>query len=647
MLVPDSGRRLRRVLASCLALVCLLALGSAEAGAAQSNRQAVESGKGVSSPFCRRGEALLALGRIPEAEAAFEKEMELGSSVRCARGGLAKIGSERPCAVAKALLLNGEKAEANKVYLESLKTKPTKKCAKAGVAKDAGPSFKDRLKGISDFILTALGFLLLAIAAGALIILPLLWIQRGLCKCCWPVRKIAAPSVAIEKLDDAALDPKLGAGTAALVRRWIEADSHRSYLKLVSGSTATEETWVSKVAEMGEQGKIAAAVIGLYLMLLPRRQVKATGELQPAAGSGGPGISVELHRKLSSKGTAVFWADRFALPIDEQSTTSTLRKLVVPAAAWINHRATGETGGEAIAAKDAMSWALFKTGVEWQRDTEVAKAEELYVAALELDETNYGSLANLALLRARANRYPEAIALLAMAREILEEKRMGDSWANPDWYRVSYSLMAEYMNWALARKPSGREKRLELAEEVSWRIHEAIAKAFAPGGLGDEKEKWGREIRKAREDKEKRDALRDFLRDEVEPSLQVLAAGMQLARSELAGEKKTAKAVLATVEHFAGDKGYGPNVEYNLACFYAQPAMLEVCSGGRMLKRSCSHLDKAFALTNPSDRLLFVWRVRHDSTLKAVRNSFLKGHQREARALWSTAQNPLARRSWV
>jgi tetratricopeptide (TPR) repeat protein len=607
-------------------VACVLALVSASAGAAQ--KPGVGQARPIQPAPCRGGAALLALGRLKAAEAAFEGALSTGATVRCAREGLAKIGHEHPCAAAKALLRSGEKAEANKAYLELLAIKPARKCAATGVEESSAPSFLDRVKSFGEDVLAVFGALFLGLAVLALVLLVLIRIQSLLpwLKDRWPVGRIREATVTIESLDDSAFDPKLGVGTAALMKRWIEADSQRRYLKLVSGASATEETWLSKVAEAGDQGKFAAAVIGIFMALLPRRHVKVTGELQPATGAGGPGISVELHRKLASRGTGALWADHFLLPVDAKVAADTVRKLVVPTSAWVSHRVTSETGGKALAASDPMSWALFKAGVEWQRGIEVEKAAELYKAALNMDRANYGARANLALICARKGDYKDAIDLLTEARRILEGKRMGDPLANPDWYRVSYSLVAERANWALEGETESKRERLESASVSAENLQVTVAQTLG-------RRMWGLKAMR----RERRQLLA-FLRDQLEPSLEVLAAGIQLSTWKLGSSEREAAAGHAMVAAFAADKDYVADVEYNLACLYAQTGTPE---------DSMLHLERAFAKTDRSEQLLLVWRVSRDSTLKAVQEDFLDSHPSEAKALRLAEAGLPGQRLWV
>jgi tetratricopeptide (TPR) repeat protein len=608
-------------------LVGALVFASTSAGAGQ--KSSLSQAREIPPVPCRGGNALLALGRVKAAEAAFEEALSTGTTVRCAREGLAKIGREYSCATAKALLQSGEKAEANKAYLESLAAKPAGKCAVTGVEESSDPSFLDRIKSFGEDVLAVFGAFLLGLAILAVALLVLIRIQSLLpwFKDRWPAGRIREATVTVENLDDSAFEPKLGVGTAALMRRWIEADSRHRYLKLVSGASATEETWLSKVAEAGDQGKFAAAVIGIVMALLPRRHVKVTGELQPATAASGPGVSVELHRKLASRGNGVLWAEQFLLPVDTKVAADTVRKLVVPTSAWVSHRVTSETGGKALAAREPMSWALFKAGVEWQRGIEVEKAAELYRAALNMDEANYGARANLALLCARKGKYKRAIDLLTQARQILEAKRMGDHLANPDWYRVSYSLVAERTNWAFNGNPKARRERLEWASKGAEMLQATVTQALG-------RRMWGLKAMR----KERRELL-SFLRDQFEPSLEVLAAGIQLSKSELGSSKtREVKLVRAMVAAFAADKDYVADVEYNLACLYAQT---------HMPRTSKRHLEKAFAKTDRCDQLLLVWRVSHDSTLKAVRKGFLRSHPGEAEALRLAEEGVPRQRPWI
>jgi tetratricopeptide (TPR) repeat protein len=376
-----------------------------------------------SAAECAHADALLSLGRLPAAEKAYEKELEANPGATCARGGLKALSSGGECAAAGALLDSGEDAEAQKAYIEVLKAAPESECAAQGVEEAADPTVWEDIATVSSDAVTALGGLGLAIGAVAIVLLALVNLLARLpwFKSHWPVARIRRPTVSVEPLDDSGLkDQKLGIAVAALMRERIEPGSAGSALKVVSGTTTTEETWIERVSEIGEQGKIAAAVIGLLASLLPRQHVKVTGELQPAADPTGPGIGLELYRKLQSRGSVTFWASQFQLPTGED--IGTMRRLAVPAAAWVSHMVTKETEGETMGSADPTSWALFKAAVEQQGEGDLGAALWLYLEALAYDAQNYGALANLAGIEAASGDYRPAIERLQKAIAILKEQ---------------------------------------------------------------------------------------------------------------------------------------------------------------------------------------------------------------------------------
>lgn len=336
---------------------------------------------------------------------------------------LSPPGSQDECAYADALLGGGEASEAEKAYIEVLKVKPSSECAAKGLSEASDPSVWDELGTVSSDAMTALGVLALAIGAIVAIALVLINLLARLpwFKSHWPISRIRRPTVSVESFGDTGLkDQKLGVGVAALVRERVEAGSVGSSLKVISGAATTEETWIDRVSEIGEQGKVAAAVIGLLVSLLPRQNVKVSGELQPSAEPAGSGVSVGLYRKLQSTGSTSFWAAQFRLPIGED--VGTAQRLAVPVAAWVSHMVTTQTEGTAIGSSDSTSWAFFKAGVERQGEGDGDAAEKLYLEALAHDPWNYGALRNLAGLEAAAGMHGMAIKRLVKALKSVEEQ---------------------------------------------------------------------------------------------------------------------------------------------------------------------------------------------------------------------------------
>jgi tetratricopeptide (TPR) repeat protein len=406
------------------ALIALIVVGvvsvSAQAGA---KKVEADKPKTDTSAACRRGKALFALGRFSAAEAAFEKDMETGSTVKCGREGLTKVGHNYPCVAARSLAKNGEKAESNKAYIELLKVKPRKQCAREGADLSSDPDIWERLKTTSEDAVTTIGFI--ALVALVLIALFLLLINIQ-ARIPWlrdrrPASRIRWPALTIEALGDGSLaTAKVGKATTALLKEKVEPGSGARAAKIVSGDSSAEGTWIKTVGELGDQAKVGAAIVELFKSLLPRRRFKVSGEIHSKAAKSGPGISIELDRKLISKGGNTLWADEFFL--SDKDEVEALRRLTTPAAAWISHVVMSRSDGEPTLTNDPMSWAKFKAGLEWQVEGDRDRAKNLYKAAITADPTNYGALVNLALLTGGDGNYEGAVTMLEDALAIIEGK---------------------------------------------------------------------------------------------------------------------------------------------------------------------------------------------------------------------------------
>jgi tetratricopeptide (TPR) repeat protein len=407
---------------SSIAVLCALAASAAlclAPAARAGGGQAGDPGGGGSTAICATGETLASLGRFGAAEKAFEKELEASATAGCAKTGLEGLAKKGECAKGEALFESGEKAAAQKAYEEALGSRPASECSKKGLEDSSQPSFWDEVRTISGDAVATIGLAALCLAALALV--ALLAIRALLVlppTKPWASRRFKRPSVTVESLDDSGLKDKLGVGTTALLREGIELSSEDGALKMVSGEATAAETWIGKVSELGEQGKIAATLLGLWQLMLPRQHVKVTGALHPAADPNGHGISLELHREIDSRGSTTLWASRFSLPVED--STDTVHRLAVPAAAWTSHAITKETKGENLASGDPHSWALFKAGIELQRERKSGQAARLYEEALSIDKGNYGALTNLALIEAGLGNHVRAIPRLRKAKIILE-----------------------------------------------------------------------------------------------------------------------------------------------------------------------------------------------------------------------------------
>jgi tetratricopeptide (TPR) repeat protein len=418
------SRDRRHWLAAALSALFVVGLMCVSAPAGAKKPEAGKS-KTDTSAACRRGKALFALGRFGAAEAAFEKDVETGATIKCGREGLRKIGHNYPCVAARSLAKNGEKAESNKAYIELLKVKPRKQCAREGADLSSDPDVWERLKTATEDATTAIGFAALAVAVLVALGLVLLNLQARIpgLKRLWPAARIRRPALSIQLLGDSGLgEQKLSSVTTALLKEKIEPGSGKNGLT-VSGKDSPEESWIQRVGEIGEPAKIGAALVAFLATLLPRRRIKLSGEIQPKGKASGPGISVELDRKFISEGSVTIWAKDFYLPVDGEDDVDTVRRLTTPAAAWVSHKTTDATGGEPLAAGRAMSWARFRAGFDWEQDGEREMAKKLYGAAIAMDDKNYAARVNLGILRAGDGDYPGALELIERALAIIEAGR--------------------------------------------------------------------------------------------------------------------------------------------------------------------------------------------------------------------------------
>jgi len=372
---------------------------------------------------CPPGKALFDSGRSVAAETAYAEALKVPETEPCAKAGLTEIDEKiNECATAEALDELGRDEQAQAAYEKVLETKPESECAKKGIA-DTGDSFWEDPKGTAEDAVAWLALLVAAIAVAALVISVLLLFLAYIpvVKNRWPAKRIRAVRVSLESFDDVA-DPSRGGALAALVRTKIESFGEKKGMKMVDSKAALEETLLSELGEVNDQAKSFSAFISWIVARYPRRQYEAKGQLQENGGSG-PGLTVSLGDSKGAINVATLWPQQFGLEADEKddvAKAARLQKLCVPAAAWISHvtvTAAGETLG---GAKDPISWAFFKTGLEWEQDEDTDKAFQLYKEAIRRDKTNWGAQAQLGKLQSEAREYDAAIQNLEAALETLE-----------------------------------------------------------------------------------------------------------------------------------------------------------------------------------------------------------------------------------
>jgi len=418
-----AGGKKRAQIAISLSVLLLAAppFADAQDQDAPANAPAAEK----TSP-CLKGRALRDIGRYAEAEKAFTAALDAPETVNCGLAGLESLeGVVRGCAVGLALERAGQKEEAITSYQEALKANPSATCAQAGLErlKEDEPGFFADAENVKKDIQTAIELIVLAVGGvflacvliGLLSWLPIL---RRL-----PLlRRLRKTRLSIEKFDDEAIsDPaKIGPGLTALVRRHLALNPQFARgMSIVDGQAAQEDSVLSKFGEINDQAKVAAAMLKTVAWFYPRRTFTASGVIQ-AKGDTGFGITASLRKGTSFADSVTLWASDIG--VGSLSEIEQIRRLAVPAAAWIGHRLALASEQTVEGARDSISWALFKAGVEVQKQGNQMGARELYRQALGLDARNWGAQANLGILELGDEDDASGIARLKRAAKALEHE---------------------------------------------------------------------------------------------------------------------------------------------------------------------------------------------------------------------------------
>lgn len=529
------------------------------------------------------------------------------------------------CAYADALNAAGERGLAHDAYLKVLAANPASKCASKGVGATAAT------KSASDW-LAAAGKVLAAVVAGllllAIIALLLLQFQTRvpLLRDVWPAKEIRRPTLEIEPLNDEAIESKLGAAVAGMIRGRVSWRKDRFGVGLVSGQAGLT-TALSGLGDVSGDAKAAVAVIEFLTALLPRRRFTLTGELQSKSAEGS-GISLEFKSDRGYEALITFWAK--ALAVDPNaSLTEVYRSLAVASAAWTDHWvATQLREGELLTA-DPQSWALFRSGVDAQRLGDEERARVLYDRALVMDGTNVGAMANLGVILRRKNDWDDARHYLQKALTATQEPKDApkmESDRNPDWYRIKYQLAALYTNWTADATATGSQRD----QHASKAREESVALARQTLGTLDKPPQDGVRPSTPRGYVDK--TLLPFLEGTIEPSALALVActvdPVPDAPVQASGDRPSREELLAELEKKPIDpwrlisyvergEHLTPSAHYDLACFYSK--------AGEIWKAT-KRLQTAIRETAPPERMALIEVVRKDPTLgrlKAIRPGLL------------------------
>jgi hypothetical protein len=198
---------------------------------------------------------------------------------------------------------------------------------------------------------------------------------------------------------------------------------------------------------------------------------------------------------------------------------------------------------------------------------------------------------------------------------------MKDPHSNPDWYRVKYTLAAEYANWSMEPKEARPASLVNAEREARELLGAAWSKLE-----GDQEASGG--VRGTRNL-----ALDDMLRRTVVPSALILLAGVLLAeqggdetarKTEHAGKLDPAQvrnlvvsgksvSPFSIVELVESQPSLSRDTLYNLACFYAQAGDFDL---------AIEHLRSVLRDAPASGRRVLVGQMQRDPVLRPVMRKF-------------------------
>jgi hypothetical protein len=386
--------------------------------------KALADGSKGGDPVCQGAQALLAQGRVSQAESTYIEAIVTKEGLNCADRALTRLDRRgQLCKSADALADQNLTEEARAAYVAVLTAVPQSECASAGLEKLDDSWFLDgkvwdNFADASADLLKALGLLavLIGFVLAVLILLSSVLARWRRTREWPPARWFVRPGLAVETFGDTGFDPSLGPAMTGLMRTRLETGDRTPLLHTAPGQLSVAETWSSKLAAVGDEGAKASALVNLLLITLPRRRFSVSGELQPNEGKGA-GVSLAISGGQSFAAGTDIWAGDIQLPAD--ATPESIRRIATPAAAWVAHQTMTAADIPPAEARDPMSWALYKAALDWEMEGDIGKARDLASEAYGRDRKNYAALMYLALIEAGAGDYRNAIVSLSEARGII------------------------------------------------------------------------------------------------------------------------------------------------------------------------------------------------------------------------------------
>lgn len=293
----------------------------------------------------------------------------------------APAAAQTPCDQAKVLADAGRTAEAVKVYAKALQSPATFACAKQGLTelkpKDESQSAWDWMETATKHLGTALAFLALLAAIGVAVWLA--WKASG-------ARQSDEPPRPRVKIDDFGSDD-YGPGFSQLMRtELVESAWGDDRIDVITGQDVGKGALDALTSALPDSAKPLGAALTFLDSLSARPVLTISGSLYKPTALGG-GASMLIADGADAIHATDLWAVDLGLdPAGDEAET--MRRISIPAAAFIRHVYTNRQGPEPLMGSSAYGWALFRMAQSWHREGKYDNAKRLCESALQRDERN-------------------------------------------------------------------------------------------------------------------------------------------------------------------------------------------------------------------------------------------------------------------
>jgi tetratricopeptide (TPR) repeat protein len=310
-------------------------------------------------------------------------------------------------------------ADALAAYKQALEKDPHVTCASDGVKAtgDVAASWRTAIVDVVRHPLVALGI----VVALLLLILNLAW--RPLSRV-WLIGRFFSPRMKLAALDETAATGHPGSPLAARIVERLQA-FHReaqhaehsldlsvddeAYFRIITGNSRLADA-LSKAADVSEQTKLAAALVGVASALAPRPLLTVQGVLDPPDGAASATFTLTAGYTLNA-------AAHLSVPsVRRKVEAIDYLRIADSAAAWVQFESGCWLDGSQTRNGAAESYAAVRDGLERHLEGRERDARTAFLRAIQLDSRNWAARVNLALTEARLRgAYERAIGTLRVA----------------------------------------------------------------------------------------------------------------------------------------------------------------------------------------------------------------------------------------